>query len=726
MAFRIILILALICLPLVFGALIARCPNLQALPQHNTPQPPLNVHYEAHVIDPNYGGGLIEPRTGDLLLWGSDGVISRSADGKSWQQAKTPITDTVNHIAASVNGARMMAAANGGHILTSTDGGSHWEQVQGLDTTATFNAVLQIPATGTWLAAGNGGLLAFAPDDPTVWHTSTSSISDNIIALHAVPNTSHVLFGGENGLIGLSKDGGNNWRIIPPQFEQPITAFKQVNELTLGLSANGKIVLSRDTGESWQLVDTGKEAHYNDVAYDPIHHTIVIAGSDGNIVLSKDQGHSWTTVKAAYQHYHHYLYRVIYDPSAQRLLAFGQRGSVVQSVDGGSTWQPLPAFIKENFEVALKHPNTNTWVTAGMRGFKATTAHPEARWQLIQHNLDHYWRDLQMTDADTFVAVGQLGQIIHSGDSGAHWALADVTYPDPNTPPSYYALAKAPNGDLFAAGPTGTIMRSQNAGINWQLSLHTPFEQGDALPNLAVHPNGKNLIALEAFQGPYASDDGGRSWQRTPLALSGQLWRLSLLPKGESGTALAVGQEGLMVLSTDNGTSWRVITPESASATDLYATLASTTYNTLFAAGQNGQLLRSEDHGQTWHLIDTGTSQAIRTLSESDDGSLLFATGEQGLMLRSTDGGQNWSTITTPADDELRAVYTEPATGHLVVIGRSGTLLRSQDQGASWKKLASHTTAHFRRGGFLQKTGDFIAIGERIVRLKAHYTARGQ
>ena len=42
------------------------------------------VHYQPEVINPNYTGAMVEPTSQAMLVWGSDGVIQRSTDARTW------------------------------------------------------------------------------------------------------------------------------------------------------------------------------------------------------------------------------------------------------------------------------------------------------------------------------------------------------------------------------------------------------------------------------------------------------------------------------------------------------------------------------------------------------------------------------------------------------------------------------------------------------------------
>ena len=676
--------------------------------------------YQASVIDPDMEGGMIEPVSGDFLLWGSDGVIMRSPNGVDWSQMQTPTTRDISDIASNTSGDRLVAVGHGGTIMTSTDKGYTWQMVTGLDTDTLFTTVLFVPHTNSWIAAGHSGTLAFSKDDPTEWVSSTSSITSHIFDLMIIPNTERILFGGEDGLLAMSKDGGHNWNIVPPDTTTPIRSFHQVNEITFGLSSEGIIAFTRDAGETWQMLKTDQRVHFNDVVYDSEHKTIVITSSGGNILWSGDNGHDWKIIDVPYLNYTNYLTDAVYDPATKRLLIFGDFGTVVQSVDGGLTWTSLDSGHKEHNKLVVYNPSSHKLVSAGVRGFNAVSTDLGQHWQILQPSLDYYWRDGVNTPDGGITLVGALGNILRSADRGAHFFYMPVTYPDDNTPPNYQVLRYNPKTkDLLAAGPTGVIMHSTDLGKSWELGYFTPFEQGEAFADLEIDTIRQTAFATEAFGGPYFSSDGSDTWERIePLGDERQLWNSSLLSTKEHSVGVAVGEGGILAVSVDGGVSWQLKAPEALTGEDLYGSYADTSTNQLFIMGKGGQLLRSRDLGTTWERLESHTEHSLRYMSREPKQNALLCSGENGTLLRSTDDGATWVAITTEATDEIRDMVEEPGTQNILTFGRGGLIMRSEDAGLTWQTLPSHTTKHLRGAVFEQKSGDFIAFGERIVRLK--------
>ena len=101
---------------------------------------------------------------------------------------------------------------------------------------------------------------------------------------------------------------------------------------------------------------------------------------------------------------------------------------------------------------------------------------------------------------------------------------------------------------------------------------------------------------------------------------------------------------------------------------------------TAVAVGDTGTILRSTDGGKTWGTV---TSPAVDDLhGVAFHGQTGIIVGFSGAVLRSTNGGADWVKLTRPTTKFLFAVgMSQEAT---VAVGEEGTLLHSTDDGASW------------------------------------------
>lgn len=204
----------------------------------------------------------------------------------------------------------------------------------------------------------------------------------------------------------------------------------------------------------------------------------------------------------------------------------------------------------------------------------------------------------------------------------------------------------------------------------------------------------------------------------TPAIEGGAPERSVILGLTRAGQRLvAVGERGLVLLSDDDGASWRQArVPVSVSLTAAQFVDARQGW----AVGHLGVVLHSDDGGETWQrqldgeqaaqlalqaaqasadprLID----EAQRLVDDGPDKPFLdlyfrnpregFVVGAYNLIYRTEDGGRSWqpwmSHLDNPSGLHLYAIRAQG--DDLFIAGERGLLLRSQDAGASFQALAS-------------------------------------
>lgn len=225
-----------------------------------------------------------------------------------------------------------------------------------------------------------------------------------------------------------------------------------------------------------------------------------------------------------------------------------------------------------------------------------------------------------------------------------------------------------------------------------------------------------------------------------PAVRAGHAMRAKLLAGGRAGERIvAVGDHGVVLLSDDEGRSWR-----QARAVPVDVQLNAVSFadgRRGWAVGHWGVVLHTADGGETWavqrratgedrplfgvHFFDAQHGVAVGLWSlalTTDDGGLtwkqgvvpvppgakkadlnlyglfgtgrgeLYATSERGMLLHSADRGQSWSYIATGYRGSF---WTGAglADGSVVVAGLRGTIYRSPDGQGGWTKVESGTSA---------------------------------
>lgn len=218
----------------------------------------------------------------------------------------------------------------------------------------------------------------------------------------------------------------------------------------------------------------------------------------------------------------------------------------------------------------------------------------------------------------------------------------------------------------------------------------------------------------------------------TPAMLAPQAKSAVLLDLARAGARLvAVGERGIVLLSDDNGTSWRqAAVPVSVSLTAVQFVDA----NTGWAVGHGGVVLASRDGGEHWVVqldglraaqleLAAATGQRLsasdpdaaaarvqtaeRLAGEPADKPFLalqfvdarhgLIVGAYGLAFRTDDGGTTWQSIMGQIDNPMGAhlsAITQQGE-HWFLAGEQGYLARSTDAGKSFTQLESPYAGSF-------------------------------
>ena len=110
---------------------------------------------------------------------------------------------------------------------------------------------------------------------------------------------------------------------------------------------------------------------------------------------------------------------------------------------------------------------------------------------------------------------------------------------------------------------------------------------------------------------------------------------------------------------------------------------------TAIALGSEGTVLRSADDGQSWQSIETGTRETLRDSVVHPASGTLVIVGSHGTVLRSSDAGQSFSKAALDSELGLRAVALSARSSLLVAVGDDGSACVSRD---SAQKFVSEPT----------------------------------
>ncbi|KVP50819.1 glycosyl hydrolase [Burkholderia ubonensis] len=207
----------------------------------------------------------------------------------------------------------------------------------------------------------------------------------------------------------------------------------------------------------------------------------------------------------------------------------------------------------------------------------------------------------------------------------------------------------------------------------------------------------KTLVACTALcaaAAAFAQSHGTvTAWTAKPAHAWAAPTRMMLTDATRAGRrVVAVGEHGVILLSDDDGRTWRQSRRVPVSATLSAITFADAQHG--WVVGQWGVILATADGGETWEKqrIDTSVDQPLFSVifTNARDG---IAVGLWSLMLQTHDGGRTWTRTTLPkppgggkADRNLYHIFDD-RQGALYIVSEQGTVLKSTDGGANWRYL---------------------------------------
>ncbi len=219
--------------------------------------------------------------------------------------------------------------------------------------------------------------------------------------------------------------------------------------------------------------------------------------------------------------------------------------------------------------------------------------------------------------------------VILTSNVFSQWKLCPKVVSDPLWSVSIYDSL-----NVWASGGDGTVIRSEDGGINWKIYTVPTLER----IHKVIALNKSTALAFAFWDGVFKTSDNGNTWSKvikSRIALGGYSVSMLVTKSPTSSQYYAVSHDGNEFMkSADSGDTWEPVSklPTKYELWNMLFLNDSVGY----VSGSSGLLLKTTDAGNNWTKIIRGiTSDWLFRMHHNND-TIFIAGTESGTSKSST------------------------------------------------------------------------------------------
>ena len=218
---------------------------------------------------------------------------------------------------------------------------------------------------------------------------------------------------------------------------------------------------------------------------------------------------------------------------------------------------------------------------------------------------------------------------------------------------------------------------------------------------LSIARAGNRLVSVGERGVVLVSDDNGKSWRQSKVPVSVSLTRLAFV---NDKTGWAIGHGGVVLATTDGGDTW-VKQLDGIGAAKLELEAAQTDAQ---ARASNADAQRRLVDAQ--RLVEDGADKPLLALYFFD-AKRGFVVGAYGIAFGTVDSGQTWTSMmgSLVAANGRHLYSIQPLGDSVLLVGEQGLVLKSTDGGANFSKLTFPGKGTLF-GALTSKAGDALLV----------------
>src|SRR3954453_617914 len=453
-------------------------------------------------------------------------------------------------------------------------------------------------------AAGEFGTLLRTDDRGRSWTGIPTGTTDAITHISIADETTVVVAG--SCVLRRSDDGGTSFAAIPLSCKPGIASISFPSGQTgYLLLADGLISKTTDGGASFTVggpIPGTAAAGAQGAADDPTDvfftddntgFAVTRGAAGGAVYRTSDGGATWFQRTTSPQGLNG-----IYFPDPAIGYAVGAANTVLKTNDGGETWapKPVPDSVPASDLMAIRCATPSNCMIAtsdGQRVLRTTNGGNGANGFSAFNPAAQKIFAVAFSTPSQALAVGEHGATVLSTNADAG-TPSFVPVADQPLPGSFSRLRSAAGALMLAPGESGKLARSTDGGRHWT-SVQVPTSE-DLRDAWFVDAN--TGFVLDAAGHVQRTTDGGDGWTELP---TGTEIRPNAIYAADANVVLLIGPKGVRRATSGADPRFDPVDSKAAAGADL-TDYDRTAGLALFAYGR-GKLIVSRDNGASWRAV---------------------------------------------------------------------------------------------------------------------------
>jgi photosystem II stability/assembly factor-like uncharacterized protein len=220
---------------------------------------------------------------------------------------------------------------------------------------------------------------------------------------------------------------------------------------------------------------------------------------------------------------------------------------------------------------------------------------------------------------------------------------------------------------------------------------------------------GDRIVAVGHWGHIILSDDNGETWRQAKVVPTRK--NLTSVSFVDAQTGWATGHDQVILHTSDGGENWELQYKNIEAEVPLLSIWFPNAQHGI-ACGAFGTIVETKDGGQTWKsrgIDHTGDEVHLNEIFPGPEGSL-FIGAEMGLAYRSRDEGTSWTRLDPAYQGSFWGGLTQ-SDGAILLFGMRGHIFRSPDLGESWVEIQTTSEDNQSFSGGIQLRNGNIVLG---------------